>query len=193
MISLISASTRANSQSLKVTNRLAQKLTDLSIENNIIDLHALRLPLYDDTDQDTWKAMSQQLENSDACVWVVPEWNGTAGPGIMNVLTYLDNELDHKPVLLVSVSSGAGAAYPLALLKGFGGKNSKAVFIPEQLRFRDVKTVFNAAEPEVDNHSDHTMHERSQYALAVLNEYAQALKKLREGDVLDVTRYHNGF
>lgn len=196
-IIVVSANTRADSQSLKVANVLLGKLNKVrGVKASLIDLYARPLPMYDDTKQPEWEKMKKEFAECDGMVWVFPEWGGTAGPGIMNLVTYLgtgERPVAHKPVLLASVSDGTGGAYPLAQIKGFGSKNGHEVFVPEQLRFREVKGIFNSNQPEPGNKSDASMHERSQYALEVLVEYAKTLGKMRTESKLDFHQYPSGY
>lgn len=190
-IVIISGSTRPNSQSVKVAGVLQRKLVGKA-EVELLDLAEHKLPLYDDGKHQSWADLSTRLQAADGCIWVVPEWNGSAGPGIMNFLAYLKQELNHKPVLLVGVSSGIGGAYPLAQLRAFGAKNSRAVFVPEALRFMHVKELFNGPEPDQENATDVTMHQRADYALTVLLAYATALQTVRN-QVIDGPRYPTGY
>lgn len=195
-IVVVCANSRANSQSNKVANILLGKLQKIEgVEAGLIDLHKRPLPIYDDTEKPEWLEMSKELNAADGFVWVFPEWSGTAGPAIMNFVVYIGEggQAAHKPVLLTAVSDGTGAAYPLAQVKAFGSKNGHEVFVPEQLRFREVKNLFNSTEPEPDNKADESMHARSQYALQVLVEYAKALKQMRESSKLDFRKYRSGY
>lgn len=192
-IIVLSGSTRPNSQSRKVADVVLAKLEATGqAEIELVDLHEVKLPVYDESEQPAWKELSEKFKEADGFVWVIPEWNGTAGPGIMNMLAYLKHEIFHKPVLPVSVSSGIGGAYPLAQIKAFGAKNSKVVFVPEPIRILGVKEIFNGLEPEVEVPNDTTVHERMEYSLKILLAYAAKLRELRQSGVLD-ERYTSGY
>lgn len=195
-IVVVQGSTRAGSQSRKVADVLIGKLQKMEgVETKLIDLHESPLPIYDDTKKPEWETMKQDFVSADGFVWVVPEWSGTAGPGIMNLAVYLGEggQAAHKPVLLAAVSSGAGGAYPLAQIKAHTGKNGRWVVVPEPLRFRDIGKIFNSNEPDSQSKVDQTMHERSQYSLEVLVEYIDALSKMRSETGRDYRKYKSGY
>lgn len=192
-IVIISGSTRAHSQSLKIAQVLRHKLIGQVDDVELLDLNMTKLPLYDDTNAPEWIPVKELLADADGYVWVVPEWNGTAGPGIMNLLAYIKTEMMHKPVLLAGVSSGAGGAYPLAQIKAFGAKNSHAVFVPEQLRFREVESIFNDNDPDEHIDADVSMHERADFALRILYAYTSKLYDLRQEIGDDIKRYPSGY
>lgn len=193
-ILVVSTSTRANSQSRKVADVLLHKLQEMDVDSEILDLHEAKLPIYDDTKKPEWEPISEKLREADGYLWVIPEWSGTAGPGIMNLITYIDAKglISHKPILLASVSSGAGGSYPLAQIKAFGMKNTRGVIVPESLRFRQVEDYFNSLTPDVANKTDIGLHERSEYALKILVEYAKALHQVRQSGSIDPKAYPSG-
>jgi NAD(P)H-dependent FMN reductase len=195
-IVIVSGSTRAGSRSRRIADRINEKLAKLGASPYIIDLYENNLPMYDDTKHEEWESVLSQLEGADGYVLVTPEWNGSAGPGLINFLTYASESkpkpLAHKPVLLVSVSSGAGGSYPIAELKAFHNKNNLPVFIPDHLRFRDAKHIFNTSEPEPGNEVDQQMHERMEYALKILVAYSDKLKDIRDMGIIDLEKYPNG-
>lgn len=193
-IVVVSCSTRPGSQSRKVADIIMHKLSKKSqIETSLVDLYEAQLPVYDDTNRPEWKDIKHAFTAADGLVWVIPEWNGTAGPGVMNLLGYIKRELFHKPVLPVSVSNGIGGAYPLAQVKGFGAKNSRVVFVPEPIRIMGVEEIFNSPEPNPDVKNDAMLHERTEYALDVLLAYAAKLGELRDSGVVDSKRYTSGY
>lgn len=190
-ITIISASTRNNSQSLRVSDYLSSRLTKFNIENTILDLNEKRLPLYDDTGEGPWKKLwseiSNLLEQSDGFVFVSPEWDGMFSVGLHNMFHYADKEFADKPVLAVGVSSGRGGRYPLQQMRIMGYKNKRFVVIPEDLYYDHVK------ESLVDNAlTDNRATERADYVLKVLVEYAKALGSVRKSGVIDYEKFPNG-
>jgi NAD(P)H-dependent FMN reductase len=190
-ITIISASTRAGSASLRVAEYIQAQYAAQQIEANILDLNTSRLPLYDDSEsgpwQEVWRPMSEQLAAADGYVFVSPEWNGTTGPGLINLMLYAGTELAHKPVMLVGVSSGRGGTYPLADMRLMGYKNRHYVIIPENAIVQHVEETL------VDGQmTDGWVRDRLQYGTTVLVEYAKALAQVRQSGVLDLVKFKNG-
>jgi len=190
-ITIISGSTRENSQSRQVSNYLAKCLIKCEIENTILDLSEKRLPLYDATEEGPWKnmwgEMSDLLKQSDGFVFVSPEWDGMFSVGIHNLFHYVDREMADKPVLTIGVSSGSGGRYPLQQMRTMGYKNKRCVVIPESIFYDHI------TEHLVDGvFTDNRITERTDYALKVLAEYAKALSVVRESGVTDYEKFPNG-
>ena len=190
-ITIISASTRNNSESRRVSDYISTRLKNIDIENSILDLNEKRLPLYDDTEQGPWlpmwQEMSNQLNQSDGFIFVSPEWDGMFSVGLHNMFHYTDQEMADKPVLLVGVSSGRGGRYPLQQMRTMGYKNKHFVVIPENIYFDHIK------ESLVDGSlTDKRNTERTDYALRVLIEYAKALTQVRTSGVIDYEKFPNG-
>ena len=192
-ITVVSGSTRSNSQSLSVAHYLQEKLDGLGVSTALVDLNTQRLPLYDDTEtgpwQEVWTPIESELSSSDGFVFVTPEWDGMFSVGLHNMFHYCTDKhfLAHKPVMLVGVSDGLGGAYPLAQLKAIGQKNTHFVVSPENLRISKVKEVLIDGEIVVNG-----VRERADYSLKVLLEYAKALKQVRESGVLNLKKFGSG-
>lgn len=190
-ITIISASTRNNSESRRVSDYLSGRLTKFNIENTILDLNEKRLPLYDDTGEGSWKElwddMSHLLEDSNGFVFVSPEWDGMFSVGLHNMFHYTDKELADKPVLAVGVSSGRGGRYPLQQMRTMGYKNKSFVVIPESLYYDHVKEALVGGEL-----TDTRATERADYVLKVLVEYVKALDAVRKSGVIDYKKFPNG-
>ena len=96
-ITIISGSTRKNSQSRRVSEYLSSCLTKFEIENTILDLNEKRLPLYDSGEDESWQPlwdeMSDVLQQSDGFVFVSPEWDGMFSVGLHNMFHYADKEM----------------------------------------------------------------------------------------------------
>ena len=191
-ITIISGSTRNNSQSRRVSDYLSARLTRFNFENAILDLNEKRLPLYDDSEegpwQEFWKEISSLLEHSDGFVFVSPEWDGMFSVGIHNMMHYADKEMADKPVNAVGVSSGRGGRYPLQQMRIMGYKNKRFIVVPESLFFDHIKeSLVNGAL------SDERLVERTDYALKTLVEYAKALSMVRKSGVIDYVKFPHGF
>ena len=186
-ISIISASHRKNSQSKKISGFLQNNLSNIDpkLNTNILDLADAGLPLWSPEKKDgkgiwgeTWNSISENLNNSDGFVLVVPEYGGMATPVAKNIFLLCGNgELAHKPGLIVSVSSGNGGAYPISELRSSSYKNTHIMWIPENIIIRNVEEFNPGAHgkniPEwLDNRID--------YVLKLLLIYASNMKPIRE-------------
>ena len=200
-IGIICGSHRTNSQSMKVAIVVEKSLQNgICEEAWIFSLGSNPLPLWDqgvwDGDPE-WTRMlmpiRQQLASSDAFVVITPEWHGQVPAGLKNFfLLFGKNELGHKPALIVSVSSGAGGAYPVAELRMSSYKNSRICYIPEQVIVRNVEGILNEDARDNDPKSDQYIRQRLQWALRILKEYAVGLKHVRDSGVTQSDEYKNG-
>ena len=180
-IVLLSGSNRSNSQSIKVARYLRDRLEKLELcdSSELIDLASSRLPLWPEEDTDrVWSAQQSILKKATALIVISPEWNGMACPAVKNFFLYAGlGELGHKPALLVGVSAGLGGAYPIAELRASSYKNSRILYLPEQLIIRNVESMLNSEEPS--DESDSRIRERADWALQILGQYDAALRTIR--------------
>lgn len=114
-ITIISGSIRQNRNSHRVSLYLHTRLNQ---ENDaiasIIDLSVEHLPLLTDSwdkhpeQHEAFSKLVKQMEETDAFIWVSPEYNGSYTPALKN---FIDNfplgALKKKPVGVVSVSTGS--------------------------------------------------------------------------------------
>lgn len=201
-ISIISGSHRNPSQSAKIGRYIEDlfKKDTSDIEPFLYTLADNPLPLWD---QSVWEAdeawikrlapLKEQFSNSDAFIIISPEWHGQVPAGLKNFfLLFSRFELGHKPALIVSVSSGAGGAYPVAELRMSSYKNNRLCYIPEQLIIRDVENVFNDKAEDNDEKSDLFYKERLNWCLDILKGYAKALKGMRAETNIHHDKFSNG-
>lgn len=191
-IAIISASTRANSESRNVSDYLQAELQKVGATPEIIDLYDLKLPIYDTVVEGDLEvkiqAVRQKLATCDGCIFVSPEWGGMMSAGLVNFFHYLDQELADKPIYLVGVSSGRGGRYPLIQMRQMGYKNRHFVIIPESLFIDSVReNLVNG-----DMHNEHIV-ERVRYGLRTLIAYAKALRNVRESGVINYDDFKNGW
>jgi NAD(P)H-dependent FMN reductase len=168
-------------------------LKSLKADGSIIDLHELKLPLYDDgeTIAENLPLLLEKLVAADGYVFVSPEWNGMMSHGLLNMLHYVGHEMAYKPVMLVGVSAGRGGTHPVDQMKLLGSKNRHYIVSPENLVVSGVEAAFNS--PEIDEAAaDYALKSRASYSLSVLIALAEALTPLRAGDVLDFEHFANG-
>ena len=186
-ISIISASHRINSQSKKISSFIQDNLFKIAskLDANILDLADAGLPLWSPEKKDgkgiwgeNWNSISSNLIESDGFVLVVPEYGGMATPAAKNIFLLCGNgELAHKPGLIVSISSGAGGAYPISELRSSSYKNTHLMWIPENIIIRNVEEFNPGAHGKnipdwLDNRID--------YVLKLFLTYASSMKPIRE-------------
>ena len=186
-ISIISASHRINSQSKKISSFIQDNLFKIAskLDTDILDLADAGLPLWSPEKKDgkgiwgeNWNSISSNLIESDGFVLVVPEYGGMATPAAKNIFLLCGNgELAHKPGLIVSISSGAGGAYPISELRSSSYKNTHLMWIPENIIIRNVEEFNPGAHGKnipdwLDNRID--------YVLKLFLTYASKMKPIRE-------------
>ncbi|MEL7291167.1 MAG: NAD(P)H-dependent oxidoreductase [Pseudomonadota bacterium] len=177
-LTIISGSQRAHSQSLNVARFLQQQSLKEFDQVEVLDLYELNLPFWNEgvwqgsEEWDVWTPIAQTLKQSDAFVFITPEWHGMATPALKNflLLTTAD-ELAHKPALLVSVSVSINGVYPISELRMTGSKNNHVCFLPDHLIVRNSDKLIDENAHSDDNH----FVERTQYTLKLLSSYASAL------------------
>ncbi len=190
---IIAGSHRPQSQSGKVARFIAARLQALNpeAESYVLDLGKTPLPLWDEgiwnNDPkilDIWKPVSSELAGSDAAIVIAPEWGGMVPAALKNLFLLAgDGCLYHKPGLIVGVSASRNGAYPVAELRASSYKNTHIQYISEHVIVRFVGDVLNGEAAQSDD--DASLRKRLDYSLAVLAEYAKALKLVRDSGVLD--------
>ena len=175
-ILIISASPRNGSQSSKVCAVIERLFSVLNRQNRFLDIAALNLPLAGvptESPHEDLTTLQNECLNAAALVIVCPEWGGMATPSIKNALLLLTGaQIAHKPIMLVSVSSGLGGAYPIAELRAFSSKNSHALYVPHHVIVRYVESLWVTEEK---SENDLAIENRLSTALQELIIYADAL------------------
>jgi NAD(P)H-dependent FMN reductase len=199
-ISVIAGSHRPNSQSGKVADWIASRLSqrDLAVTATI-DLGAAPLPLWDETAFTAdpsplnlaWQPVSEELAACDGVVVVTPEWHGMAPPALKNLLLLCKTELAHKPGLIVGVSASQGGTYPVVELRVTGFKNNRICWIPDHVILRNVSKILNETAAE-DEAAEAAAKGRLEHALGLLVEYAKALRAVRASGAFDAKAYPFG-
>jgi NAD(P)H-dependent FMN reductase len=149
-ITLILGTTRLNSESSKVAGYIHQLLQkNDSLRPEYLDLGQADIPLFEErlthleSPTEDLVKWNETLKTSAGILIVAPEYKNAYPGSLKNFLDYLPPQIfKHKPVGIVSVSSGAsGGQNCLAQLRlvvlAMGG-----VAIPEHLRVAHVKEVF---------------------------------------------------
>ena len=189
-IAIISGSNRRNSQSIRISNIIFQKLSFLNINVSLVNLEKENFPFWQDDYDDlisphkkAFEKTSLLLKDAEGFIFVVPEWGGMVPSQVKNIfLLASNNELSHKPGLIVSLSESMGGAYPVAELRTFSYKNTKICWIPEHVIIRKVKEFM----PETDKR----LNSRIDYSCKMLVEYSKALKNVR--NIADLKTFKNG-
>ncbi|MBM3382748.1 MAG: NAD(P)H-dependent oxidoreductase [Betaproteobacteria bacterium] len=199
-IGIISGSHRINSQSMRIACWIEKRLTALALtqRNYTLELATANIPLWDEglwNGDEKWKGIwgkhSQELISCDSFVFVAPEYGGMVPPALKNFFLLCSNqELAHKPALIVGVSAGRSGSYPIVELRSSGYKNTRICYLPDHMIIRDAEKMFLNDEPR-DNFeaSDRA---RLDYFLRVLKEYAKALSTVRASGIIDVKNFPNG-
>ncbi len=199
-IVLVSGSHRQNSQSLRITKYLADRLPKLAdgTSSDIIELKGNPLPLWDETMwhagsplQKQWEPYAKRLQAADGLVITSPEWSGMVPAGLKNFFLYCSpSEIGHKPAMIVGVSSSRGGAYPVQELRASSYKNTMVCYIPQHLIVREAEKMFVGDTPA--DTTDGYMRERADFTLKLLVEYAKGLKPVRESGVPFDKKFANG-
>ena len=199
-ISIIVGSQRQVSQSAKVGAYLAKQLADkFGATTFTVDLGKTPLPLWAEdkrTDGEVWRTkwapVSKEILSSDAIVAIAPEYGGMVPPALKNFFLLCESgEIFHKPGLIVSVSASGNGAYPVAELRCTSYKNSRLLWIPENLIIRYAEKILNDDSAELSK-EDAYIRRRADYALGVLIAYAKAIAPVREFAESGRKDYSNG-
>ncbi len=199
-ISIVTGSHRKDSQSAKVGKHLQKRLLALDLCENayLLDLGNHEIPFWDEGIwqgeekwQSIWKPIEKELDESDAFIFVSPEWSGMVPAKLKNFfLLTPPNVVGHKPALIVAVSASTGGSFPVGELRVSSYKNNRICYIPEHIIVRNVAEVLNEAE-DLNNKSDVYLRGRIDFALSLLKQYAVALKSVRENEI-DYKKYPYG-
>ena len=201
-ITIISGSHRNPSQSEKIARYIEATFEKdyEGVEPFLFSLGDNPLPLWDESiweGDKTWEKrlapLKREITESDAFVFVVPEWHGQVPAGMKNFFLIFNRfELGHKPAFIVTVSNGTGGAYPVAELRMSSYKNNRLCYIPEQLIVRDVEHVFNENPDDNDQEADGYFKERLSWCLDILIAYGKALKTVRDTTQVHHDKFGNG-
>lgn len=165
--------------------KIAKQHPDFEVE--LLDLKEIDLPLMDEPNHPRvqkytkahTKKWSKTIASADAFVIVTPEYNFGYPATLKNALDYLSVEWSDKPMGFVSyggISGGTRAVQELKLPVTALGMMPipQAVNIPFFTQFINDNDVFEANE---------TLEKSANVMLAKLQEWAKALKNMRENAV----------
>ena len=199
-IGIIVGSHRLNSQSKRVAQWIDKRLAALSLTETTytLELASAQLPLWDEglwTGDEQWKSVwspiSKALASCDAFVFIAPEYGGMVPPALKNIFLLCSNqELAHKPALIVGVSAGRSGSYPISELRMSGYKNTRICYIPDHMILRNVENLFQS--DEASDSFEQDTRARLDYFLKMLNAYGSALATIRAGGLIDTKSFPNG-
>jgi NAD(P)H-dependent FMN reductase len=174
-IPVILGSIRQGRRSHAAAQLLAERVSAGGHRTVLVDLAELGLPMYDEAESSEQHAavgeFRRLLGESQASVWLTPEYNHGYTAAIKNAIDYLHGELRRKPALVCGLSGGAiGGARAVEQLK-MVLVELHAVTIRESIYFADARTLFDDGEAP----RRAGLVERIDYAIAELDWYAQTL------------------
>lgn len=127
-LKVIITSTRNERQGIAVATWFVSKVkTHEHFDVEVLDLKEIDLPMLDepkhpklrDYQYEHTKQWSSKIEEGDAFVFVIPEYNYSLPPALVNAVDYLFHEWNYKPAALVSyggISGGLRSAQMSKLL-----------------------------------------------------------------------------
>jgi len=149
-ISIISSSVREERKSHFVALYFQQYLTENNLATaDIIDLKVYNFPIFNSTlkkqQQPSGGALdfANRIETSDGIIMVTPEYNGGFPASLKNAIDLLYDEWYHKPIGIVTVSSGPfGGSQALVSLQ-FTLWKMKALTIPAMFSVPMVEKAYD--------------------------------------------------
>ena len=149
-IAIISGSIRTGRQSHHVALYFENYIKENKLaEPEILDLKEFNFPVFEERlmyqkdPSDQAKLFSEKIKAADAVIIVSPEYNGGYPASIKNAIDLLVKEWYHKPIGLVSVSSG-----------GFGGVNAMALLQSVLMKIKAVPVSATFPVPKVEDSFD---------------------------------------
>lgn len=198
--SIISGSSRKNSQSIKVARYIQKQLSKIGINDQyLLDLAVANIKQWDESFyadhtkfDEAWNEISKELKASDAVIIIAPEWNGSIPPALHNFMHLtVKGEFADKPAMIVGISSTGNGVYSVAELRSNGFKNSRINYIPHHVIVRNVESVLNDHDKH-HNEADKFIQDRLNYSLQILKEYATGFIAIRNSIAVKNNPYNYG-
>lgn len=161
---IMPGSARTGSLNRQLAAFAASTARSLGVTARELDLRALNLPLYDGDLEAAHGisegafALQQALADSDAVLWVTPEYNGFPTPLVINALDWLSRiparadrpsgvaVTTNKPAALLSASTGPGGGLrAMNLLRQFLQMNFAMLVVPQQFALGKADDAFDDA------------------------------------------------
>ncbi len=178
---IISGSIRQNRNSHRVSLHLMERINgEPNSKAELIDLAVANLPVMTDLwdkhpeHTEVYTKLADTLKNSDAFIWVSPEYNGSYTPALKNFIDHFPKQAFYrKPVGVVSVSAG-----PLGGIRGAMNMQELALAVqayalPQMLLVPQVTDKFDA----VGMITDETINKQLNLFVAELIWLSEAVKK----------------
>jgi NAD(P)H-dependent FMN reductase len=185
ILKIIVASTRPERKGGAIARwYMEQAKKDKRFDIQLLDLCEIDLPLLDEPNHprlrkyqhEHTKKWSAEIDEADAFIFVIPEYNYGSPPALLNALDYLFFEWHYKPVGFVSYGGVSGGLRSVEMTKGVVTA-LKMMPIVESVTVPFFMNFFN----EAGEFEGSDVHENS--VAAQLNElylWAEALKGIRE-------------
>jgi NAD(P)H-dependent FMN reductase len=146
-IPVVLGSVRPRRLSERPAHLLVDRLTRLGCQAPLVDLRALDLPVFgmsrDQDDLPNVVELKTIAAQSDAIVWLTPEYNHGYTSAIKNAVDYLHGEIRRKPVVVCGLSGGGlGGARAVEQLK-LVLIELHAVTIRDSVYFSDARNLFD--------------------------------------------------
>ncbi len=149
-VSIISSSIRPDRKSHRVALYLKNFLVDnRKADAEIIDLKEYHFPLFENklsvqkNPAPNSIAFAEKIKVSDAVIIVTPEYNGGIPASLKNAIDLLYDEWNHKPVGIVTASSGAFAGSQVLVALQFSLWKMKAHTISEFFSVPKVQDAYD--------------------------------------------------
>ncbi|MBS1760599.1 MAG: NAD(P)H-dependent oxidoreductase [Bacteroidetes bacterium] len=127
-LKIIITSTRDERQGISVANWFTDKMnSNENFDVEVLDLKKINLPMLDEPTHprlqqyryEHTKEWSKKIGEADAYAFVIPEYNYSLPPALVNAVDYLYKEWNYKPAALISyggISAGLRSAQMSKLL-----------------------------------------------------------------------------
>lgn len=105
---ILLGSIRKGRQSYKLAYYLQKRLIDKGIQTELIDLARKPLPVFgqEEGDNSNVEYIGDQLQQSDAIIFVTPEYHGSFSGVLKNAIDYYWSEFQKKPIGVATASAG---------------------------------------------------------------------------------------
>ena len=179
-IPVVLGSIRKGRRSFNAARLLVERIAEAGHRTQLVDLREYDLPMFDEEEASEnhvgVAAFRQIIAESDAQVWLTPEYNHGYSSVVKNALDYLHGEIRRKPAAVCGLSGGGlGGARAVEQLKSVLIE-LHVVPIRESVYFSDARNLFDPSgallRPEFLDRID--------YVISDLAWYAQALRWARD-------------
>lgn len=184
-LKIIIASTRPGRKGIHVADWFAETVKMYSdFETEILDLAMINLPFLDEPkhprlqqyEHDHTKKWSAKINEADAFICIIPEYNYSAPPALINAIDFVYNEWNYKPMGIISYGGISGGLRSAQMCKQVFS-TVKMVALPE-----GVPLPF--FEKRIDDngifHADELINRSVKNMMTELLKWTKGLKHMRE-------------